>query len=161
MAAAQREGRRTLLSINEDVEVLRRIPMFAKVEPAKLKLLAFTSERVTYDMGQELCHQGDMADAAYIIVEGVVDVIIDTPTGPVTVAQLGKDALVGEIAVICEVPRVATVKAASRVTTLKIAKDLFLRMLTDFPVMALEVMRDLGRKLEHANEMVRQTRART
>jgi CRP-like cAMP-binding protein len=49
--------------------------------------------------------------------------------------------------------------AATRVTTLKIAKDLFLRMLTDFPVMALEVMRDLGRKLEHANEMVRKARA--
>lgn len=136
------------MSINEDVEVLRRIPMFAKVEPSKLKLLAFTSERITYEVGQDLCHQGDMADAAYIIVDGVADVIIETPTGPVTVAKLGKDALVGEIAVICDVPRTATVKATTRVTTLKITKDLFLRMVTDFPAMGVEVMRELAHRLE-------------
>jgi CRP-like cAMP-binding protein len=148
------------MSINDDVELLRRIPMFAKVEPAKLKLLAFTSERMTYDAGQELFHQGDAADAAYIIVEGKADVIIDSPKGPLTVARLGKNDLVGEIGIICEVPRTATVKAAERVTTLRIAKDLFFRMLTDFPVMALEVMRDLGHKLELANAKLRDAQPR-
>jgi CRP-like cAMP-binding protein len=149
-----------VMSIQDDVELLRRIPMFAKVEPAKLKLLAFTSERIVYDAGQDLFRQGEMADAAYIVIDGVVDVIIDTPAGPFTVAQLRKDALVGDIGVICDMPRNATVKAATRVMTLKVGKDLFLRMLADFPVMALEVMRDLGRKLEHANELVREMRTR-
>lgn len=148
------------MSIIEDVELLRRIPMFAKVEPAKLKLLAFTSQRVTFETGQELFHQGDAADAAYIIVDGLADIIVDTPGGPLTVAQLGKNDLVGEIGIICEVPRTATVKAASRVTTLRIARDLFYRMLTDFPVMALEVMRDLGHKLEAANAKLRDAQAR-
>lgn len=148
------------MSIIEDVELLRRIPMFAKVEPAKLKLLAFTSQRVTFETGQELFHQGDAADAAYIIVDGLADIIVDTPAGPLTVAQLGKNDLVGEIGIICEVPRTATVKAASRVTTLRIARDLFYRMLTDFPVMALEVMRDLGHKLEAANAKLRDAQAR-
>jgi CRP-like cAMP-binding protein len=148
------------VSIIEDVELLRRIPMFAKVEPAKLKLLAFTSQRVTFEAGQELFHQGDAADAAYIIVDGLADIIVDTPAGPLTVAQLGKNDLVGEIGIICEVPRTATVKAASRVTTLRIARDLFYRMLTDFPVMALEVMRDLGHKLEAANAKLRDAQAR-
>jgi CRP-like cAMP-binding protein len=148
------------VSIIEDVELLRRIPMFAKVEPAKLKLLAFTSQRVTFESGQELFHQGDAADAAYIIVDGLADIIVDTPAGPLTVAQLGKNDLVGEIGIICEVPRTATVKAASRVTTLRIARDLFYRMLTDFPVMALEVMRDLGHKLEAANAKLRDAQAR-
>jgi CRP-like cAMP-binding protein len=148
------------VSIIEDVELLRRIPMFAKVEPAKLKLLAFTSQRVTFETGQELFHQGDAADAAYIIVDGLADIIVDTPAGPLIVAQLGKNDLVGEIGIICEVPRTATVKAASRVTTLRIARDLFYRMLTDFPVMALEVMRDLGHKLEAANAKLRDAQAR-
>lgn len=148
------------MSINEDVEVLRRIPMFAKVEPSKLKLLAFTSERITYEVGQDLCHQGDMADAAYIIVDGAADVIVDTPAGPVTVAQLGKDALVGEIAVICDVPRTATVKATTRVTTLKITKDLFLRMVTDFPTMGVEVMRELAHRLEKTTAELGAARAR-
>jgi hypothetical protein len=47
------------MSLTEEVEVLRNIPLFAKVEPAKLKLMAFTSERLEYLSGDELFHEGD------------------------------------------------------------------------------------------------------
>ena len=148
------------MSINDDVELLRRIPMFAKVEAAKLKLLAFTSERVTYDAGQELFHQGDMADAAYIIVDGDVEVLVDTPRGPLAVATLGRNEFVGDIGVLCDIPRTATVKAATRVTTLKISKDLFFRMVTDFPAMGVEVMRVLAHRLEQTTAQLREARLR-
>ena len=148
------------MSINDDVELLRRIPMFAKVEAAKLKLLAFTSERVTYDAGQELFHQGDMADAAYIIVDGDVEVLVDTPRGPLVVATLGRNEFVGDIGVLCDIPRTATVKAATRVTTLKISKDLFFRMVTDFPAMGVEVMRVLAHRLEQTTAQLREARLR-
>jgi CRP-like cAMP-binding protein len=148
------------VSINDDVEVLRRIPMFAKVEPAKLKLLAFTSERVTYDAGQELFHQGDAADAAYIIVDGDVEVLVDTPKGPLVVATLGRNEFVGDIGILCDIPRTATIKAATRVTTLKISKDLFFRMVTDFPAMGVEVMRVLAHRLEQTTVQLREARLR-
>jgi CRP-like cAMP-binding protein len=134
--------------------------MFAKVEAAKLKLLAFTSERVTYDAGQELFHQGDMADAAYIIVDGDVEVLVDTPRGPLAVATLGRNEFVGDIGVLCDIPRTATVKAATRVTTLKISKDLFFRMVTDFPAMGVEVMRVLAHRLEQTTAQLREARLR-
>ncbi|NQU71222.1 MAG: cyclic nucleotide-binding protein, partial [Rhodospirillales bacterium] len=44
------------MSLNEEVDLLRKIPLFAKIDPSKLKLLAFTSERLTYGAGQELFH---------------------------------------------------------------------------------------------------------
>ena len=44
------------MSLAKDVEVLSAIPLFAKVNPAKLKLLAFTSERLEYLSGDELFH---------------------------------------------------------------------------------------------------------
>src|SRR5215475_13951032 len=113
--------------------------MFAKVEPAKLKLLAFTSERITYDAGQVLFHQGDTADAAYIVVDGDAEVLVDTPKGPLVVASLGRNEIIGDIGVLCDVPRTATIKAATRVTTLKISKDLFFRMITDFPAFGIEI----------------------
>jgi len=148
------------VGINEDVELLRRIPMFAKVEPAKLKLLAFTSERVTYDAGQELFHQGDTADAAYIIVDGDVEVLVDTPKGPLVVATLGRNEFIGEMGVLCDIPRTATNKAATRVTTLKISKELFFRMITDFPAMGIEVMRVLAHRLEQTTVQLREARLR-
>lgn len=148
------------MSIMDDVDLLRRIPMFAKIDPAKLKLLAFTSERVTFEAGQELFHQGDSGDAAYIIVDGSTDVLLDSPQGPVVVAKLGTNSLVGEMAILCDMPRTATIKAVTRVTTLKISKDLFFRMVTDFPSMGVEVMRELAHRLEKTTAELRDARSR-
>lgn len=148
------------MSLNEEVDLLRRIPMFAKVEPAKLKLLAFASERLTFEASQELFHQGDSADAAYLIIDGSAEVVVETPGGPITVAKLGRHDIVGEIAILCDIPRTATVRALSPLTTLKITKDLFFRMVTDFPAMAVEVMRALAFRLEHTNTLLREARAR-
>src|SRR5258706_10398056 len=69
------------MSLNEEVEMLRRIQLFAKVEPAKLKLLAFTSERAVFQAEEVLFHQGDAADAPYIIVAGEVAGDGESPGG--------------------------------------------------------------------------------
>jgi CRP-like cAMP-binding protein len=143
------------MSLKEEVEMLRRIPLFAHVEPSKLKLLAFTSERVAFETGQVLFRQGDMGDAAYIIMEGEADVLVDAPTGPVAVAMLGRDAIVGEIAILCDVPRTATVQARQRLVCLRISKDLFLRLINEFPQMATAVMRELALRLEDMNQKLR------
>lgn len=136
------------MSLNEEVELLRKIPLFAKIEPSKLKLLAFTSERLTFQAGQSLFLQGDMGDAAYIIVDGTADVIVDTPTGPLKVAVVKRHDLLGEIAILCDVPRTATITAATELTTLRISKDLFFRLVNEFPQMAVEMMRVLAQRLE-------------
>jgi CRP/FNR family cyclic AMP-dependent transcriptional regulator len=143
------------MSIQDDVDALRRIPLFAKVEPSKLKLMAFASERATYQAGDVLFNQGDLADAAYIILDGSAEIVVNTPTGPLTVAEVGRDAFVGEIGILCDVPRTATIVAKQPLTTLRITKDLFFRMVTDFPSIAIEVMRVLAQRLEHTTDQLR------
>jgi len=147
------------MSIEKEVEILRNIPMFAKVEPAKLKLLAFASERLTFKAGQSMFRQGDAGDAAYIIVEGTADVIVNTPDGPLTVAAFSRNDIIGEIAILCDVPRTATVTATSELIALKISKDLFYRMVTDFPDMGIEIMRALAQRLEHTTSQLRKASA--
>ena len=145
------------MSLNEEVEMLRKIQLFAKVEPAKLKLLAFTSERAVFKADEILFHQGDAADSAYIIVAGEVAIDVESPGGGSTrVAKLGKDQIVGEIGILADVPRTATVTATSQTTTLKISKELFFRMVSDFPTMAVEVMRVLAHRMETTNALLRQ-----
>src|SRR5579872_1133070 len=110
------------VSIHEEVEILRRIPLFAQIEPPKLKLLAFTSERVAFDAGHVLFRQGDAANAAFVIIEGKAEVLAESASGPVTLAVLGAHDFFGEIAILCDVPRTATVKAQTRLVTLRISK---------------------------------------
>ncbi|MBL4907368.1 MAG: cyclic nucleotide-binding domain-containing protein [Sneathiella sp.] len=140
------------MSLREEVETLRQIPLFAKVDPSKIKLLAFTSERVTFQPGDFICQQGEMGDAAFVIMSGQADVMVNTPSGPITVATMKKNDIVGEIAILINIPRTATIKAASELTTLRITKDLFLRMITDFPEMSVEMMRVLAERLVRTTE---------
>ena len=146
------------MSLNEEVELLRNIPMFARIEPSKLKLLAFTSERLTFQSGQDLCVQGGDGDSAFIIIEGDADVIVDSPNGPLTVAAMGRNDVVGEIAILCDVPRTATVRATTDLTALKISKDLFFRLVTEFPQMAVEIMRVLATRLNVTTAQLLQAR---
>jgi len=148
------------MSIDKEVEVLRQIPLFQNIEPAKLKLMAFASERLTFQPGQALFQQGDRGEAAYIIVEGEADVTVDTPKGPLTVAKFTNNDIVGEISILCDVPRTATVTPTSKLVTLKITKELFFRMVTDFPEMGVEIMRVLAHRLEQTTTALRAAQAR-
>ena len=143
------------MNLNEEVELLKGVPIFSKIEPAKLKLLAFTSERLNFAGGQEVCHQGDLGDAMYVILGGTADVLIDTPGGQIAVAEMKKNSFFGEIAILCDVPRTATIKARESLATLKISKDLFYRLVAEFPQMAVEIMRELAHRLEDTNQKLR------
>ena len=139
------------MTLTKDVEVLRSIPLFAKVEPAKLKLLAFTSERLQYLSGYELFHQGHYGDAVYIILEGKADILVDGPKGAVKVETLGKN-IVGEIAILCDVPRTATVVAHSDLETMRLSKDGFFHLVTQFPQVGIEVASELASRLYHTTQ---------
>jgi len=143
------------MSLQQEVDLLRKIPMFAKIEPAKLKLLAFTSERLSYSEGDVLFRQGDAGDAAFVIVSGQAQVSIDTDNGPLVVARLSDHDFVGEIAILCNVPRTATVTATTSLDALRISKDLFFRLVKEFPEIAIEVMRELAHRLENTNSRLR------
>ena len=148
------------MSLTKDVEVLRSIPLFSKIEPAKLKLLAFTSERVEFMEGDELFHQGAVGDAAYIVLGGEADILVDSPNGAVKVATLGRNDIVGEIAILCDMPRTATVVASSDLETLKVSKDNFFQLVTQFPQIGVEVMHELASRLHHTTQALTVARTR-
>jgi CRP/FNR family cyclic AMP-dependent transcriptional regulator len=143
-------------NLQQDVDLLRNVPLFRNLDAAKLKLLAFTSERLTYAAGDSLFQQGDSGDSAYVIVEGEADVIINTPGGPITVATVKQNDWVGEIAILCDVPRTATITANSSLTTLRISKDVFFQLIMQFPQMSVEVMRELAFRLERTNRQLQE-----
>jgi len=143
--------------LQQDVDLLRNVPLFRNLDATKLKLLAFTSERLTYSVGDSLFYQGDSGDSAYVIVEGEADIIIDSPGGPITVATVKQNDWVGEIAILCDVPRTATITAKSKLTTLRISKDVFFQLILQFPQMSVEVMRELAFRLERTNRQLQET----
>ncbi|MBL9011913.1 MAG: cyclic nucleotide-binding domain-containing protein [Alphaproteobacteria bacterium] len=149
------------MSIVEDVEALRRIPYFATMDSAKLKLLAFTSTRVQLAQGGVLCREGEPGDAAYIVLEGEADIVVSAEDGrDVVVAHVPRNTFIGEMAVLRNAPRTATVVASSGLVALKVSKDAFFQLLRDQPAFAMELMRELAERLDDTTVQLRDARAR-
>ena len=98
--------------------------------------------------------QGDPADAAYLIIDGHAEVILESHAGPVIVATLGANDFVGEMAILGDVPRNATVRAKDRVIALRISKEPFMRMVREFPTMAVSIMQELAHRLDLTNHQL-------
>ena len=147
------------MMLKDEVQTLRQVPLFAGVAPAKLKLLAFASDRVSYRPGEILFHQGDPGDAAYVILAGRADILAEGGGGQIKIAELEDNAIVGEIAILCDVSRTATVKAAVPLEALRIRKDDFLKLLADYPDMMFEILRSLAQRLTRTTSELTEARA--
>lgn len=136
-----------MATLSDEVDLLRKIPLFATIDPGKLKLLAFASDRKVYKANQDLFKQGETGDSAYVIVDGLADIIVETDAGEVTVAQLGRNEFIGEISILCDVPRTATVRANTDLSALKIKKEHFVGLVSQVPELGIQVMRELASRL--------------
>ena len=75
-------------------------------------------------------------------------------------AQIGRNAFVGDMAILCDMPRTATITATTKLDTLRISKDLFFRLINEFPTMAVEIMRELARRQDATNQQLTEANRR-
>jgi CRP-like cAMP-binding protein len=147
------------MALNDEVEMLGNVSLFAGLQPSQLKLLAFTSQHLTFAEGDMLFSQNDSGDAAYVVLCGKAEVIVKINGSDVVVATLGENAIIGEIAILCDVPRTAGVRAATRLETLCIEKEQLLKLLKEFPTMAIDLMKVLAERLAATTADLSEARA--
>ena len=147
------------MDLNAEAELLHKVPMFSKLEPSKLKLLAFTSQSLEFEDGEILFHAGDAAVCAYVIMEGEVEILADDGK-PIAGGILGKNQLFGELGVLTGSPRSAAIRARGDLTALRIADEMFLRLLAENSETALDVMRQLSDKLVRSHRQLLALQAR-
>jgi len=106
--------------------LLRSIPIFAPLPGAPLEHLAARLIPLSVEPGTIIVKQGDPGDRFYIIVEGQVEVEVDGQRS----ATLGPGDHFGEIALLRDVPRTATVAAATPVVLYALEREDFLSAVT-------------------------------
>jgi CRP/FNR family cyclic AMP-dependent transcriptional regulator len=136
-----------MTSLDHDVELLRRVPLFSSVSTPKLKLLAFNAPQLVFEDGENVFLQGAAETSAYFIVDGEADVLSRSDGKEVVVANLKKNTLFGEISAFCDVPRTATVRAKGRLVTLELTRPNLIQLIHDFPDVAMEIIRELAMRL--------------
>ena len=146
------------MSLEQEVELIRQFPIFSKIQPAMQKLLCFSADRLTFAAGQVIFNAGDVGDSAYVIIDGTVEISVPTPSGPIVINEMTKNDLLGEIAIVGEVPRTATAKATTKLETLKISKELFMKIIRENPDAAAELIKILAARLALTTSQLSRTR---
>jgi len=116
---------------------LRETPLFADVSPQMLERLIARMRLVELSPGDELMHEGDTGRELFVISEG--EVVVET--AGTELARLGPGAFVGEIALVTDLPRSATIRAATRVELLEIDRDVVRDAAVDHPEIVTVLLR--------------------
>ncbi len=117
-----------------DVSRLQRIPLFAELEPDLLATAAKRLATERYAAGEVIITQGDIGDKLYLIVRGQVDVLATDAGGRQRLmAVLWSGDHFGEMALMWDMPRTATVRARSAVELYSLNKEDFNTLLSTVP----------------------------
>lgn len=154
-AAAAETSSGAASGLGATAEVMAQIPLFGGMDRSKLKLLAFTSETVTYAAGDIVFEQGSFGDKAFVILEGDVDVIVEGDGRNTVVARLGRNQLFGEMALLANQPRTTTIRAATPLRLLALRQDVFVRLVEEDAGIALGIVRVLIARLASTLKSVR------
>jgi CRP/FNR family cyclic AMP-dependent transcriptional regulator len=138
------------------VDLLRRVPLFEGFQQADLERLAAATRRVSFPRGSIVFQEGDAGDFLLVLTKGRVKVTLLGENGAETIISfLEPPALLGEIALLDDSPRSATVITLEPTEFLQIARGPFLELIKRDPTLAVRMMVQLARALRKATEQVR------
>jgi CRP/FNR family transcriptional regulator, cyclic AMP receptor protein len=132
-----------LFSQDTKVEALKRAPLFEGLSKKELGELARVTEDLEIGTGQVLCKEGDIGQEFFVIVEGETEV---TSSGKRVAARGGGD-FVGEIALLEETTRTATVTAKTPLRVFVLTRQDFRHLVRENPTVEQKVMRALARRV--------------
>ncbi len=136
-----------MLHRNEKVELIKRVPLFAHCGKRELEQIAQIADEIDLNDGKVMIREGARGREFFVLLEGSAEV---TKNGE-RINTLGSGDFFGEIALVSDSPRTATVTATSPVRTLVITDRSFRRLLENSPEIQLKVLSALAERLAPAS----------
>ena len=142
-----------------DTQALRRIELFATLDPDELHALLKECDEVTAKAGETILEAGQQARALYVLLDGTAEVDLEPArAGNRVVAELAAGSLFGESSFFHASPHTATVKARTDTRLLRLTRDQFERLLAGGNVAALRVAANaaaiLAARLQEADRFI-------
>lgn len=142
------------------LDMLREVPLFTDLDPDDLERLCVGIEEVRVPAGELLFSEGDPGDRAFVVVEGQLEILKATVGGEVLLAVHSAGGVVGEMALLENAPRNASVRARSDVVLLAIPKERLDELLDSSPSASRAFFRVMLRRwrntqasLQHSERM--------
>ena len=137
------------------IDVLTHVPLFAGLDARAIEALAGFTFRKTFAAGELIVEDGRTGNGLFIVVSGSAEVIKGLQTAqPRTVARLGVGEPIGEMALLGEWPRSASVRALETTECVGIDRWIFLDHLDREPKLALRLLQILALRLAATGEQL-------
>ena len=134
-----------MLRRDAKVELLKRVPLFAGCSKAELRELARSADELDIREGTVLTREGRPGREFFVLIRGNANVTKKAKK----IAELGAGDWFGEIALLTDSPRTATVTATSPSDVLVITDRRFRSVVETMPSIALKVLSWVGERLAH------------
>ncbi len=135
------------------IELLRHVDLFEHLTDEQLNELAIQSREVSFRKHAILMTEGDSGESMYVIKTGSVKVYVSDDDGrELILYQQSAGAVIGDISLLDDEPRSASVTTLEPSTALMIGKQAFLDCLRTSPEMAINIIRSLTQRLRDATE---------
>src|SRR5215475_9889607 len=121
------------MSLDDDIAFLERVPTLALLGREPLRILAIGAESRFVQDGDVLFREGEPADAGYVVQEGAFALQSGRRRPTSQPVMVGPGALLGELALLTEMPSAATATATEPSAVVRIPRNLFLKMLEAYP----------------------------
>lgn len=135
------------MSLDGDIALLKRVPLFGELPTEQLRLIAFSAVRLDLLAGQVLFRAGQIAHSGYVVSNGALELSTEDKQGKRVLAMCEPGSLVGEIALFVETKRPATGVALIPSQVLEIDRKLITRMLNEYPHIAVRLRATLAERL--------------
>ena len=136
-------------------ERFRQVGLFADLDEDDLARICSQAGSVRLEPGEVLFREGDWADQAFVVTEGQVEVLKTTDRREVLLAVRGEDDVIGEMALLEQAPRSATVRARTATHLVSIPKAALDDLLATSPSAARAVFGPLLRRVRETNDQLR------
>jgi CRP-like cAMP-binding protein len=134
------------VALEDDIRKLARVSLFRALETDALRLIAFGAETRILRAGDTLFRSGDKSDAGFILLSGSI-ALDEKNDGSPPSHMVRPDSLIGEVALLVETERRATAIAREPSTVLKISRELFHRVLREYPQSAQRLRAAMANEL--------------
>jgi diguanylate cyclase (GGDEF)-like protein len=147
-AHEDRDATQTLLA-----SILASVPLFRKCAPEQLNLLVRHASEEVYPSGHVIARQGEESDNLWVLLSGRVRVVEATSDGQseMLLGELGRAEIFGELGILRDQPRSATVIAVDRTHCLVLRRSAFMAVLEDSPELSNSLLRIVAGRLYDAD----------
>lgn len=142
------ELRRKYQVRSEIMALLDSIPIFDKFTHKDAKIIAGYLSLMECDPGETLFREGDKGDYLCFVISGKLEVVkTSKSTDDVIISTIGKGRSIGEMSVVDDYPRSATVICKTSATLVALTRERFDTLLDEYPHIGVKVMRGITRLL--------------